>query len=104
MKNEHNIQVIVRDKNRQGGFDVYLDFSGNPEYLMSFKYSYALHSVLTAKEWSVGELRRMKSYKVWNQHWGGKDKVRKLESSVRHLVEVIDWYLKERTVDGRECA
>ena len=104
MKNERNIKVIVRDRNRQGGFDVYLDFSGNSEYLMSSKYSYALHNILTAKDWSVGELRRMKPYKMWNQHWGGKDKVRKLESSVRHLVDVIDWYLEERESEVLECA
>jgi hypothetical protein len=104
MRNENNIKVVVRDRNNRGGYDVFLDFSGSLEYLMSFKYSYALHSVLMRKEWTVGEIRRMKPHKEWNYRWGGKDKARKLDSSVKHLLDVIDWYLEDRRGDLAEIA
>lgn len=104
MKNERNIKLLIQDRNLQGGFDVFLDFSGKIEYLTSFKYSFALHAVLTAKEWTVGDLRREKPCKYWKHYLGGKDKMRKLYSSVKHLLSVIDWYLEDREEERLECA
>lgn len=60
-------------------FDIYLEFSGQREWLMICRHNGILYNVLK-NGISLGELRRVK----------GRDRER-----VQHLIKVIDEYIKE---------
>ena len=96
---EVNRNVIVKAENRMenDGFHIYLDFSGQREYLMTHRHNGLLYGLLKDGV-ALGELRR----------WRNDDIARKIKRSPRYsgssklinmvgyLLVVIDDYIVER--------
>ena len=77
---DSSVRVIaVNNAKVKSKFDIYLDFSGQREWLMMHRHNGILFNMLRNGV-SLGNLRRMK----------GND-----QSRVRYLVRVIDEYLED---------
>ena len=77
---DSSVRVIaVNNAKVKSKFDIYLDFSGQREWLMMHRHNGILFNMLRNGV-SLGNLRRMK----------GND-----QSQVRYLVRVIDEYLED---------
>ena len=96
MKNgARNVRIIAVNAAGKHGFDIFLDFSGQREYLMSHRHNGPLYSMLCDGA-PLDEVRR------WRPTGGhGPRAVRRrhsetLHNSVRHLLLVVDDYLLEQ--------
>ena len=81
-----NIRIIPENNLRCGGFDVYLEFSGQREYLMWHRHNGILYDIL-------------KSGIRLDDLWRMLQKKPACKSRIRYLLTVIDEYL-----DDRACA
>lgn len=95
-----NIRIYL-EMNDKDGFDIYLVFSGQYEYLMSHRKNTWLYECINGI--SVCELR-MKKYDRSGMFSHGlrykrRVRVRKYANTIDHLVDVIDMY-----IEGRESA
>ena len=95
-----NRNISLRVENRKGGngFNIYLDFSGKREYLMTHRHNGLLYDLLKDGP-IVADMGR----------WKARDIARKIGSSprssrsgkvlnmVNHLLLVIDDYMLERS-------
>lgn len=98
MKNSkeiRNIRVLAENNDRKNGFSIYLDFSGQREYLMHHRYNRLLYTLLKDGI-TVADVRRMTPAQMKCHRVRGK-RFSKLYNSVNHLVSVIDDYMIERT-------
>ena len=79
-KQENSIRVIaVNNPKVHSKFDIYLDFSGQLEWLMMHRHNGILYGILRNGV-PLRELRRLKGYRM---------------NHVRYLLKVIDEYLEE---------
>jgi len=89
-----NVRIVI--ENRAGeGFNIYLDFSGQREYLMSHRHSGILYQILkdgmdleTARRWRVSK----------EKSFDGSKTTMKAENAMKHLLCVVDEYLWERQI------
>lgn len=97
-----NVRIICFNKPNKDGLDIYIEFSGKREYLMSYRHNGSIYDVL-CRGISIDELRRydpkvpkapngcrphrLKTYKRTNQH---------LRHTIDHIVSVANSYILER--------
>ena len=95
MKNTNpNTRILAGTHHVDGGFDIYLDFSGKREYLITHRYNPFLYAALKDGI-SLDRWRREKAWKPNAGVWNGR-MVRQLEGAAKHLNAVIDDYLEHR--------
>lgn len=89
------IQAINCDNKR--GFNIYLDCSGQREYLMWHRHNGILFGLLKDGI-ELSELKRRKCYKICSER--GLDIYKKgssnLDGNIRHIVSVAEDYLSDR--------
>ena len=114
-KKEKNITLVASESNDKGWFNVYIDFSGHKEYLMPHRNNTRIYKMLCSgisiealqrvakKEAAdmtisqyryVGEKGKLKLKRI-------KNRSRKLENSIDHLLLVAKEYLEERKSEDR---
>ena len=96
-----NVRIICFNKPNKDGLDIYIEFSGKREYLMSYRHNGPIYDVL-CRGISIDELRRydpkvpktgigsaykLKNYKRTNQH---------LRHTIDHIISVANSYILER--------
>ena len=97
-KMNRNIRVIAENNGFADGFNIYLDFSGQREFLMFHKHNGLLFSLLKDGI-CVGDLARWTPWKDNDGYTYAKSRRRhskKLISMVSHLLDVIEAYMEER--------
>lgn len=81
MKNQdRSIRVIAENNYRHDGFNIYLEFSGKREYLMSHRHNAFIFDMLKHGP-RLAELRK---------------KTKMHQEKIRHLLKVIDEYILDR--------
>lgn len=108
-RQNRNVKVIAKGSRRKGWFDIYIDFSGKQEYLMSHRWNGYLFCLLKAGR-SIEEIERNMQKFVSSVSLSGyrhirgrnnpqlkrrKNQSRKLENSVEHLLAVVNEYICE---------
>ena len=88
-KTYNNIRVIAENKDYKPGFIIYIDFSGQREYLMDHRENRLLFKELKGGM-NLGELKRWKTSRSYRKS------AIKLERMMSHLNRVVDSYLAER--------
>ena len=108
-KNYRNVVVKAENSDGKDGFDVYLEFSGQREYLMHHRHN-GLVFYRLANGIRIEELRRANAYKAEsrrrarNRRRAGKSYIcgknsgrsQRADNSFSHLMVVIDDYLTYR--------
>lgn len=95
--NNRNIVVQVENRTDNDGFHIYLNFSGQREYLMTHRHNGLLYELL--KDGAVlGDMRRWKAGDIAGRIGRSPRSPRsdKLTNMVDYLLIVIDDYLYER--------
>ena len=94
MKRQNRITLYAKNAEGQNGFHLYLDFSGQREYLMTHRDNPAIYQLLK-DGLAVSALRRLgpaalhaKSYR--RKHWN------KTQNSLNHILLVADDYIADR--------
>ena len=84
MKNgNQNTTVYAVNNDKRGGFDIYLNFSGQQEYLMWHRHNGNLYAILKDSV-RISEIRHIAKTR------------RYYSEMLRYLLSVIDAYMKER--------
>ena len=87
MKNPNrNIQVFAVNNDGKPGFNVYIDFSGQREYVMTHRHSGLLYNLLK----DGVPLTDIQNFRY------GKKKSSKVNGSVKYLNVIINEYMLER--------
>ena len=77
-------------------FDIYLEFSGQREYLTSHRYNSRLYKVLKDGIY-LDDFRRWKPIGRYKRHYGENDKaVRHLGNTISYIVKQADRYIGYR--------
>ena len=102
MKNiNRNIKVVAVNNEGAHGFSIYLDFSGQKEFLMVHRHNGLLYQNLKDGV-CLADINRTSTYKLASYNNVSKRNAKiasaKLEKMVRHLNSVIDEYMDERAV------
>lgn len=107
-RNKKNMRLIVEGSTEWEWFDIYIDFSGNREYLMPHRPNILLFNLLRGGV-TLGELERNMWKMVSDVSLSGKrfkkgqtnprlkyrkNQARKLENSVGHLINVVNEYIE----------
>ena len=95
-KYNRNIRVLAENNGVKDGFNIYLDFSGQREYLMSHRHSGLLFRLLKDGT-AVDDIRRCTPSQLGciRTHRRRYAQIRRV---ITHLVAVIDDYMVEREV------
>lgn len=108
-RKNRNVKVIAKGSRRKGWFDIYIDFSGRQEYLMSHRKNEYLFRLLKVGV-GIEEVERNMQKLVSSVSLSGcrymkgrnnprlkrrKNQSRKLENSVDHLLTVVNEYICE---------
>lgn len=108
-KMKQSVKLIADGSIGQGGFDIYIDFRGSREYLMTHRQNARLYSLLKSGV-KINDLERSISKAVADISLAGrrylkgdihprikyrKNQARKLENTIRHLVNVANEYIYE---------
>ena len=95
---ENDIRVFAVKNKSKSGINIYLDFSGQREYVMTRRSNYILYNVLKDGR-NLAELRRMRSV----VRLSGSERTKSIrttsaraERSLRFLLKCIDEYLFDR--------
>lgn len=94
---KNNIRLISVSNGNESGFDIYLDFSGQREYLMSHRHHGVLFNILKDGI-GLATLQREYPRRCGLHHKGYASRMRskRCEKAVSHLLLVVDDYLSER--------
>ena len=95
-KYNRNIRVLAENNGTKDGFNIYLDFSGQREYLMSHRHNGMLYKLLKDGA-AVDDIRQ------WTLSQSGSIRMHRrryaqIRRVITHLVAVIDDYMVEREV------
>jgi hypothetical protein len=93
-KENRNIKVLAENNGSKDGFNIYLDFSGQREYLMYHRRNVQLYAVLKDGV-VVADVRRRKPLRVSCRH-AKKNGSADLYEKLGYLVSVIDSYILTR--------
>lgn len=98
MKNaERNIKVVAENNENKQGFNIYLDCSGQREFIVWHRHNEVLYNVL--KDGVVlRDLNRKKPIKLFQDQYGyGKRRITaKFDNMMNHLRLVINDYITYR--------
>ncbi len=97
-RKSRNVRVLVENRLGSGGLNIYLDFSGRREYLMTHRRSGLLYGLLKDGT-SLDEMRRWKPADIVARAGNNPRSSlnRKLVNMVDYLLLVIDDYMMEWT-------
>jgi len=84
-----NVRVVAVNDDKKHGFSIYLDFSGQREYLMFHRHNGILFDLLKMAP-TVDQLRRSQ----YNERVYSRTNIRR-DHSVKHLLRVIDEYMED---------
>lgn len=92
-----NLRIIALNCENKDGFNVYLDFSGQLEFLMWHRHNAQLFSIMKDGI-KLNDLKRIRPHKVNSKYSCGinRDNSVKHERVLKHLLTVVDEYLYER--------
>ena len=93
-KSNRNIRVFAINNGNRDGFNIYLDYSGQREYLTYHRHNGLLYDLLK-KGVAVDDIRRWSPANLGCFRVGRSGSAR-LYEVVGHLVSVIDDYMVER--------
>lgn len=96
-----NIRLIAVNRDCRPGFNIYLEFSGQREYLMSHRHNGILYNMLKDGV-RLADLQRLRGnkklssnfYRIYGDYRGNV-----LDSMVFHLLNVVDGYMVEKFAD-----
>lgn len=96
MRKENNIRIIAENSFNNHGFNVYIDFSGQREYLMFHRHNGMLYNILKDGI-CLSELRRWKPNTCICKYTrrSNVSGYTQLHGIIKHLILVIDDYLLE---------
>ena len=95
MKNTtRNVRIYAENLGSRHGFNIYLDFSGQREFLMYHRHNGLTYDVLK-DGMSLGELYRLDPYSLFRIANYSRDSAH----SLRHITMVVNDYLMEREND-----
>lgn len=94
MRKENNIRIIAENRKNDIGFNIYIELSGQREYLMSHRHNGMLFNVLKDGIY-LNELRRWKpnDYICKSSRRSKVSGYSQLHGIIRHLLLVVDDYL-----------
>lgn len=110
MKNTNNIRIFATETENNDWINIYLDFSGQFEYVMSHRANDYLYESLK-NGMNVADLERNKKRLITNGSLGrtwyyhgnhsGRNKHRKgisqqLENQINHIILVVTEYIEDR--------
>lgn len=101
-KENRNTRILAENNGNSDGFNVYLEFSGQREYLMFHRYSGLLYGLIK-DGMALSDLRRWRAPKISRGASRG-DQLRRsarLKNSVDHLLDAVDDYMLERNAPIR---
>ena len=93
-KCNRNIRVLAENNGNKEGFNIYLDFSGQREYLMYHRHNGLLYGLLKDGV-VVDDVRRLTPSRL-GCFRTGRTGSSQIYNVVCHLVSVIDDYMLER--------
>ncbi len=100
-KMNNNVWLFVENRDCQDGFNIYLDFSGQREYLMSHRHNGFLYNMLK-DGMRLADLQRLRGSKALSSQFYRKYGVYRgnaLDSTLCHLLNVVDEYMTEKFAD-----
>ena len=100
-KKNRNVAVRIENRLGCGGFDIYLDFSGQREYLMNHRHNGLLYAVLKDGP-MIDDMRRWKTADIAAKirRSPRSPRSRKATGMVNYLMQVIDDYMAVREKGG----
>lgn len=103
MKNTtRNVRIYAENLGSRHGFNIYLDFSGQREFLMYHRHNGLTYDVLK-DGMSLGELYRLDPYSLFRIANFSRDsrrrRINQAAHSLRHITMVVNDYLMEREYD-----
>lgn len=103
MKKLTNVRVFAKNNENRDGFNIYVDFSGQHEFLMFHRHDGLLYNMLKDGQ-TIRQLRDYSPQKYSSRALGSRNSVRKraehLSRTLRHLNDVLDEYLEFRNDEG----
>ena len=101
-KYKYNVSLTAKRNEKFSGFDIYINYLGNSEYLMHHRHNEILFSKLKDGI-AINELERCKQRLVTDVCISGrmsrlktrKNYSQKIENSINHLINVANEYLED---------
>lgn len=93
-KESRNIRIIAENAKLKDGFNIYLDFSGQKEYLIYHRNNGRLYNLLKDGV-AVADMKRWSPAKI-GSYRTKKTGAAQIYDTVHHLISVIDSYMIER--------
>lgn len=87
-----NVRVFAENNGNKDGFSIYLNFSGQQEFVVYHRHNALLYSLLCDGVY-LDDLRR------WKPKASKRQVNRQLVNLVSHSLKVIDDYITERQID-----
>ena len=94
LKENRNVRVLAENNGNRDGFNIFLEFSGQREFLMHHRHNGLLYARLKDGV-TVADARRWRPARKGRRR-AGKNGADELQGAVRHLLSVIDSYLHAR--------
>jgi len=104
MKNINRNIRIVAEPNGMDGFEVFIDFSGSREYLMSHRYNSFLYNMLK-KGASLEEIKRWRPNESYKNTYRSKRSClsMKAQRAVKYLLSEVEDYMLRREEEHMEA-
>lgn len=96
-----NIRLVAVNRDHMDGFNIYLDFSGQREYLMSHRHNGLLYKMLEDGV-RLADLQPLRGNRELSSQFYRRYGVYRgnvLDSMICHLLFVVDEYMTERLTD-----
>ena len=96
-KGYNNIRVMAENCDSKPGFNIYLDFSGSREYLMTHRHNGLMYAILKDGMY-VRDLRRWRpnEYVKDNKRRNRSNASVQVEGMMKHLLLAVEDYMAER--------
>ena len=91
-RSNKNVRIIIESR-KGSGFDIYLDFSGQREYLMTHRHNGLLYMLLKDGMF-IEDIRRWRVSR--EKAIGGNKRTNVVDNSMKHILLVAEDYLAER--------
>ena len=97
-----NIRVFAENNGEKDGFNIYLDFSGQKEYVYTHRHHFALYNALTDGIF-LADLQRGVQKKQYHAIYGRKHGItvmREIREQMQYMLVVLDEYINSRNGDA----
>ena len=93
IKRLRNVKLEAVNNEDKPGMKIYLVFSGQKEFLMLYRHSAMVYSLLSDGK-GIDELKRLKTGRAFKRRTRSRYHKKQLDS-LDHILKVADSYLKE---------